>query len=364
MAELHLIEPTLADQTGHCHGYIQSLIEANQIFGLTLHVWLDRRGEHLYSGMPMIHSHGYFSRRLRQVKKWWCLRALIKSQKNIFIPTAGRTDLIYLNNLLNNHSYSGKIFLNFHQFKTTNKKVKLVKRMAVAHPELIIVAPTVGLLDIFKKSGFLRCEHVPCPTYAPRLMQDSKSVQFEKVIFAGAARADKGFPEVVRFIEFMEKRLPSICFEIQISPPHSGRYDKSSEISVSRLKNIGYKNLIVHEKTLELERYQNLFINSICLLIYDADSYRNKFSGVTLDAFYAGCPVISVASTWAGDATERFKAGIAITDRSPESIFNAFTTIRENYHYYCANAKHAGELLRKEHDPQNVLGTIKKYMGE
>ncbi len=361
--ELHLLEPTLADQTGHCHGYVQSLIEANRAQDLALHVWLDRRGRHLYSGLP-IHSHGYFSRRLRQWQKLWCLRSLIKSQQNIFIPTAGRTDLVYLNWLLKGKKYSGKIFLHFHQFKATSKKMALLKRIAAAHPQFIIMTPTEGLSVIFKESGFLNCEWVPCPGYAPRSHPDNKNPQFGKIIFAGAARSDKGFPEVVRFVEYMTQRLPSVRFEIQISPPHSGRYDKASESALSRLKNVTHPNLVLHERTLGRGAYQALFTNAICLLTYDPDSYRHKFSGVALDAFYAGCPVISVVNTWTGETTKRFEAGIALTHRSPENMFIALQTIRKNYAHYQKNAKHASTILQQEHSPQNTLRTIKKYLDQ
>src|SRR3990167_5014664 len=101
MAEVHIVEPTLADQAGHCHGYVQSLVEANSSEDLKLHVWLDRRGDQLYSGLP-IQKHTYFSQRWRQYQKWWCLRSLLRNQKHIFIPTAGRIDLLYLNWLLHN----------------------------------------------------------------------------------------------------------------------------------------------------------------------------------------------------------------------------------------------------------------------
>ncbi|HLB57556.1 MAG TPA: glycosyltransferase [Gammaproteobacteria bacterium] len=361
MAEVHIVEPTLADQAGHCHGYVQSLVEANSSEDLKLHVWLDRRGDQLYSGLP-IQKHTYFSQRWRQYQKWWCLRSLLRDQKHIFIPTAGRIDLLYLNWLLRSEKHTGKIFLHFHQFRVTDEKIKLLKKIAKRHPEFIMMAPTEGLLSLFQACGFSHCEYVPCPSYAPQEESGKNPAQFEKVIFAGAARSDKGFSEVVRFAEYITERSPSISLEFQISPPHSGRYDKASEAALSQLKNLPHPHLVLHEKTLDHAAYQALYVNAIGLLIYDPTSYRHKFSGIALDAFYAGCPVIAMADTWAGDTTKRFEAGIVITERSPEDIFLAMETIRKNYLYYHHNAKEAGRVLQKEHDPRNTWRVIKAYL--
>ena len=363
MAKLHIIEPTLADQAGHCHGYVQGLIEANQQVGYRLHVWLDKRGHHLYANEDC-EVHPYFNRQLRQWQKLFCLRRLFNQQEIMFIPTAQRIDLIYLTWLLRQSSrkYQQKFFLHFHQFKINSKKEALLKKIAQHQENFVILAPTQGLLDIFQQAGFMQGEKVPCPGYSPtRANQSRTEPVFNKVIYAGAARADKGFPELVAFVEYLAAQSVTLPLEIQVSPPFSGRYDEKSQQALKQLKKLSLPSVILHEKTLEKETYQNLFCHAICLLIYDPSSYRDKFSGVTLDAFYAGCPVISVEKTWAGDMTERFQAGVVLANRSAENVWQALQHIRENYLFYTKNAQRAGEVLRREHDPINTLRAIEKY---
>jgi glycosyltransferase involved in cell wall biosynthesis len=364
MAELHIIEPTLADQTGHCHSYVQSLIEANQQLGHELHLWLDQRGTKLCRPQDC-QSHPYFSRRLRKLQKFCCLRRLIRAQKVIFIPTAGRIDFVLLDWLLRKKLQKQRqpIFLHFHQFKISVKKIALLKKIAQQYKNFIILAPTQPLLNVFRENGFTHCELVPCPGYAPQTDTNTHQENyFEKVIYAGAARSDKGFPELVKFVEYLAAQSQTLPLSIQVSPPHSGRYDEKSEKALQRLQQISLPNLTLYQQTLDKTAYQNLFHHAICLLIYDPISYRDKFSGVALDAFYAGCPVIVVSQTWAGEMTQRFQAGIVIADRDAKTIFQAVQKIRENYAFYQQNAKQASVVLQREHDPINTWRVIEKYL--
>src|ERR1700722_8401049 len=150
--ELHIIEPTLADQSGHCHGYVQSLIQASKALSYDLSIWLDQRGHALFQGEGC-HSQPYFRRRWRKLQLYFCLRSLIQGNKTIFIPTAAQIELIYLHRLLKRHPYRGKVFLHFHQFTVTNKKIAVLQKIASQHPEFIILAPTTALLNIFQKAG-------------------------------------------------------------------------------------------------------------------------------------------------------------------------------------------------------------------
>ncbi|WP_267257069.1 glycosyltransferase [Coxiella endosymbiont of Ornithodoros maritimus] len=359
MRELHIIEPTLADQTGHCHAYVHSLIQANAAFKYDLHVWLNRRGCTLYPG-ARVRFRPYFRHRWRKLQKFFCLRSLLCSGKTIFIPTAGRIDLIYLDWLLKEKKYEGKLFLHFHQFKVSEKKMALLKKIAKKNPEFIMMAPTAKLLTIFQESGFQHCELVACPTYGAPLRSLEEN-SFKKVVYAGAARVDKGFPEVVSFLEYLAEKEKSLPIELQISPPFSGRYDEKSKATLLRLANIPLSKLIIHDRALDQADYQRLFIGGIGLLVYDGVSYQDKFSGVTLDALYAGCPIITVNNTWMGEVVERFQAGKVIDYRSPECIYEALCLIRCDYARFQENAKRAGKILSREHDPANTLKIIDKH---
>lgn len=361
MIALHIVEPTLADQAGHCYGYVQSLVRANEAFGFDLHLWLDRRGKGLLEGDACV-IHPHFYRRWRKIQKFFCLRSLLKAKQALFIPTAGRIDLVYLDRLLGAKQYDQAVFLHFHQFKVTPKKRVMLRRIAKRHPEFVIMAPTEKLLSLFRSSGFERCEHVPCPGYEPRSGACEALGRCEKLIYAGAARADKGFSQVVDAVEHLMSQANPLPIELQVSPPASGRYDAASERALLKLRRLSYSSVTLHEQTLNREAYQRLFENAVCLLLYDVDFYRDKFSGVALDAFLAGSPVIAMVGTWAGDTVQKFNAGVALKDRSPQSVCSAVEWILDHCQHCRENAKRAGEALQKLHDPANTLAAIGKYL--
>ncbi|OGO97416.1 MAG: hypothetical protein A3F41_05190 [Coxiella sp. RIFCSPHIGHO2_12_FULL_44_14] len=360
MKTLHIVEPTLADQTGHCYSYVRSLIKANAELRWKLHVWLDRRGKSLFQH-EICDIHPYFYRQWRKFQQWFCLNTLLKSQQPLFIPTAGRADLIYLDRLLSQRSDHAPIFLHFHQWTVTAKKIKLLKKIAARHPTWVIMVPTPALLETFKKAGFARTEYLPCPSYEPP-PSSHRPARWEKLVYAGAARTDKGFPQVVDFVEYLTQQLVQIPIVLQVSPPVSGHRDPASQQALTKVTQLPNRYITLHQHTLDQTAYQQLFTNAICLLLYDHHLYQAKFSGVALDAFYAGCPVIATQGTWAAQRVEQFQAGIVVTALNPEAVYNALQSIRDRYAYYAENAHRAGLTLQKEHDPLHTLQAIQKYL--
>lgn len=387
--DLHLIEPTLHDQTGHGYSYNYSLIHGNAHIPVTiqqplfnLNLWIDQRGKLLFNGLPCT-THPYFSRKFRQLQKLTLYRKLLAQPGIIYVCTAGAVDLAMLHWLHSAKTSRAKVILHFHQFKQTPRKLNLLRKIAKQQDNFIIFAPTTELITIFAEQGFANCKQVPCPTY-PR--EDNATISnetranhydhgnnfsnykninfktFNKVLYAGAARADKGFPLVVDFIQYLRKIGNYLPFELQISAPNSGRYDATTNEALRKLLALPTENLTVHKHTLERTAYQNLFTNAVCLLPYVQQSYHNKFSGIALDAFYAGCPIITTKHTWMGNTTERFNAGITIDKITPEQLLLALKVIAENYHQFTENARRAAQILSKEHNPLNTLYSIAEQL--
>ena len=353
MRNLHLIEPTLFDQTGHGFSYNSSIIKANNSW-FNMHIWLDKRGSKLFADLDCI-SHPYFYRRLRRLQKIVLYYKLLTTDSVVFICTTELTDLIIINWLYKILSVKAKVFLHFHQFNIKKKKLNILQKIAKTNPDFYIFTTTAKLTAVFQAQGFKKCRTIHCPSFIRNDITVNATKKFEKVIYAGAARKDKGFAAVVDFVGYIKKIEEDLPFAIQISPPNSGRYDQISQIAIQKLETLPQDNLTLYKTTLEQTKYQALFVNAICLMIYDSDSYYNKFSGVLLDAFYAGCPIVTTPGSYMEDVINRFKAGIIITDRNPETILNAINTIKNNYIFYSNNVNHAATILAKEHDPKNTL---------
>ena len=75
-----------------------------------------------------------------------------------------------------------------------------------------------------------------------------------------------------------------------------------------------YPPLTLIRETPSPEEYAANFPGSICLQPYDRAEFRDRVSGVTLDALAHGCPVVATAGTWSAAMIEPFGAGIALAD--------------------------------------------------
>lgn len=354
---INLIEPTLYDQTGHSYGYVLSLINANSNFNLDLHIWLDRRGKNLLVNTPCT-ANAYFFRPLRQLQKIFLYLKLLRRTETIFISTTELWDFKILAFYCKYITVKAKIILHFHQFKQTNSKITALKKLVQAAKDFTIITPTDRLTNIFIASGFNNCKTVACPTFsAPRDVHNN-TAQFSKILYAGAARRDKGFPVVINLLQHFRAQQNNTIFEIQVSAPNSQRYDEATQQALQLLQSIPSNNLILHTATLDQSQYLDLFNDSICLLLYDKNDYSDKFSGVALDAFYAGCPIITVKNTWMGDTAEKYQAGIALEDCSNIAIQQAIETIISNYAQFNDNAKQAAVALSTKHDPSNTLAAL------
>ncbi len=359
MSVINIIEPSLRDQAGHCYGYVDSLLHACDQLALPVKIWADHKAKPLFSDEVL---RPYFHYRLRKWQTYFLYKRLLRQQAIIFIPTASGMDLFLLDKALRKNSSEQKIFLHFHQFRQTPKKLAMLKKMAEQYPEWVVMTPTERLREVFHRAGFIHCEYVPCPTYAAFPSPTNAVFDEIKILYVGAARADKGFPQVVNFVEYCAKQGAKFPISIQVSPPHSGSFDKATKAAVNRLTRCAYAHLTLQGKTLDQKEYLQQFFGGICLLIYDPLSYRDKFSGVTLDALYSGCPVITVPDTWMGQTVTRFQAGLTVADREPQTIYQAVMTIMKDYAFYHRNAMNAGIELERAHRPEVTLEVIQSYL--
>ncbi|HQT98732.1 MAG TPA: hypothetical protein PK416_12800, partial [Thermodesulfobacteriota bacterium] len=69
-----------------------------------------------------------------------------------------------------------------------------------------------------------------------------------------------------------------------------------------------------------------MFDGAIVLQPYAREDFEDRVSGVTLDAFSAGAPVIATSGTWMARAADRFGAGAAVPDLSPLALLSAVET--------------------------------------
>lgn len=358
MGRIDIVEPTLSSEAGHCHSFVESVCSARREGedGITLYAASRAR-------LPRIEAMGVrvvpcFHRRIRRPEAFLLYRKLLRERGRIFVPTAGRADLTMLSLAAGQSIPSGKAFLYFHWVKPDPSKSAFFRTASRRQPDLTIMGPTETVVGIFRESGFRDVRVVPYPGSAASTETAGAKGVFRHVLYAGAARMDKGFPAVVDFVRFLEDSGTGIPVAVQASPDHYGKFDEGIPAELDRLGKSSSARLTILPETLEAREYRAMFDGAIVLQPYSGDDFADRVSGVTLDALEAGAPVIATAGTWMARMAGRFGAGVALEDPSPDSILSAVEAVRAEYPRFRRNALAAGSALRKEHDARQLLDIL------
>jgi hypothetical protein len=163
------------------------------------------------------------------------------------------------------------------------------------------------------------------------------------LLSAGAARADKGFTQVVDLVQYMGEVASSLPIVVQASGDHYGRYDERTLSDLARLQSSRYPHLTVLTDTLDARQYQDLFTGAICLQPYVRAEYADKMSSVTFDALRNGAPIVTVAGTTMAAIAEHSGAGQVVEEPTAQALLQACQAVVQQYPQYAERARRAGE---------------------
>ncbi len=333
MHAIQVVEPTLEGYSGHCHALVSSFVRAAAPAAIDL--WSGKGAEGLAFG-PGVTIHPFFRRRIRLPQSLYLLRRLVRGPGRIVITTARTSDLALLDVAARGHIGPDRVFLYFHWIRPTSRKLRLLQRFAARQPEVVILGTTDSVVEVFRGCGFAHV--LPLPYPAPPPPDAAGVVPFRQLLYAGAARQDKGFRIVVDLVQLLAARNEVIPIAVQTTADHYGKYDAATRADIARLEATHYPSLTLIRDTPSPEAYAANFPGSICLQPYDRADFRDRVSGVTLDALAHGCPIVATAGTWSAALIEPFGAGIALANPDAESLYVAATTLRADYARYKAAA--------------------------
>lgn len=335
---LHVVEPTLEDYSGHCHSLVSSLLRA--LHGHAIELWKGEAPENDaarpmgFGGDVTVHSH--FRRRERLQQMLRLLHRLLRTPARVVLTTARTRDLVLIALAAPGRLPADRVFLYFHWLRDTPSKRRLFRLIAARQPDLVIFCTTERLVEVFRGCGFRHVAVLPYP--APDTSREGRPVPFRRLLYAGAARRDKGFGIVVDLVQRLASMGADIPIAVQITPDHYGKYDDPTRADIARLEATHYGPLTLITETPSPEEYMANFPGSICLQPYDAVEFADRVSGVTLDALAQGCPIAVTAGTWSARLIEPFEAGIALASPDAESVHAAVLALRADYPRYRANA--------------------------
>jgi len=355
-APIHVVEPTLADATGHCTSFVAAVCGSGpeQRFEL----WADRQAEPaLFAELPQIELHPHLQRRLRRPQAWLLYRRLLEQPGKVFLPTAGATDITLLCAAAKAPLRPGKAACFVHWIRPTASRQRRLAAAARRQPDLGVLGPTEEIVDFLRTAGFRRAAYVPYPI-SPCARPNAEPSGFGHVLFAGAARMDKGFDRVVDLIEVLAERGESLPVHLQTSARHYGKRDPEIARQLARLARLRYPSLHEHSDTLDESAYFAQFQGAICLQPYVKDEFAHRVSAVTVDALGCGAPVVTTAGTWMGRNVERLGAGLAVPDPTGPTLHQALRQLIDDYPRYSVAARLAARTIHAEHAPRHLLEAV------
>lgn len=351
---INYIDPELSDETGCCHSLLTSIASCDEKTKLA--VWADRNARRL--NLPSnVDVKPLFFRRLRKLQLFFLYRKLLGSDEMIFINLAGRLDLALLDLASKSQIKAGKVFMYFHWYRDTVKKRRYLARMSKKQPNLVIMGSTESTVRPFADSGFSFVRVVPYPIALNTNLRRA-GAEFSHLLFAGAARRDKGFDHIVRFIEHLAGTKATIPFVLQSSPKSYGKVEDEIISDLKRLDSLEYSGLKKIGSTLDENQYRDIFKGSICIQLYNRSDFADRVSGVTLDAMNSGSPIVAFKGTWMAKFIDTFDVGVAVDDADPETVLAAVQKIIAGYSYYSSNSVKAGDALSAENSASHLVSIL------
>lgn len=348
----NIIEPTLNSYTGHCYNLVAAIAQTAP--AEHIRIWAGKESGKFWKSRGEIKP--YFSRFLRKIQSYFLYKRLLGESGKILLSTAGTTDLVLLNWVAKGQIPPNKVYLYVHWLGTKASKVEKLSAIARCQPHLEILCTTKTTTAFFAEMGFL------ATTVAyPHVIQAPLSQllpSFQHLLFAGAARLDKGFDRIADLVEDLVQSKASWPFWIQTSATHQARHSADILFHIERLKRTNYPNLNLLSETLSPQDYRSLFVGGISIQPYAEADFQDRVSGVTLDALTAGCPVVVTANTWLGRVVLEHNAGVATSDLSPRGLRQAISEIVRDYSAYSRRAFQAGQILQNVHSTAAMMQVI------
>lgn len=354
---IHIVEPRLVDDVGHCLSLVRALAAAASAAGAgeRLTIWGGVGAAKFWRGPGELRP--VFDRRWRRIQALRLLRRLLREPGRILIATAGTTDLVLAEIAAAGRTIAPhRLHLFVHWVGAKANKTRLLEAIARRQPNLRIFGPTPAVVDLFARCGF-RASLVPYPVEAAA-DAPGQAEPFRHLLVAGGARMDKGLDRIVALVDEMTAKGMRLPITIQTSAEAQHARDAEVAALLDRLRHSKHPALAVRAEALAPDAYRALFRGAIVIQPYRAADFADRVSGVTLDALGAGAPVVATAGTWMARLIDAHGAGIAAADLGAEGLLAAIETVHADYAAFAARARLASQQLREAHSARALIDAL------
>lgn len=377
-----LVEPYLQSRTGHYYNTVSQVEAGFRELGHEVDIFIPRHSEIAdlgqkaipYSltgvrGMPILPKIAWNLRYIHGLTGF--LQSYISDYDLCLVTTSDNWETLYAASRVRSHT---PIYLYLHALVISYAKARFLRPLVdlnfnrTTNP-IIFLHPTSLGRNLFQRkitsaNVDLICD-VPLPM-APLSEEKLKTISKSEapseetdfiISYMGDVRLEKGFPAVVRLVSECNE---SYKFTIQCIPPASG-YEPGALGWVDCLKAISKRqsNVTLIERPLSSDEFsKQISMSSIVLCLYEPQWYSNRMSGVLLETFPHGKPVIVVRGSSLADQVERHGGGVIVDDVEPETVIRAIDTIRMDYKKFSDEALAAGDELRRFNTGANLARII------
>lgn len=287
-----------------------------------------------YYKLPFITTKGDF----QSDNKWIIFKTKVKSAVNVIVSLFNKSDY-YVFQDGNRNIVAIILFI----FSFLKRKVVFIRYTPCSKFEykMIKILPNkicyvITSLEETKKS--YPVDSIIVPDYFPtKEIKNEKNILYDFVVL-GTIVEGKDYEDVVKTISRTKYKLLIAGFF-------------SDKNRLKKLNNIKSDNIIIIDKYLDQKEYDT-YLNSsrYVVLPYKKELYTNKSSGVTLEALYAGKPVIAVNNK-GYEWIEKYKVGILYNFSMSEIIEKfederLFNSMQENILQFIETMKSKKECLK------------------
>jgi glycosyltransferase involved in cell wall biosynthesis len=355
---VEVVEPTLVSDAGHCAAIFGSLFRAAP--DLPYRLWIDRRAHAPSVIATGVETVRHFVRPLRRLQALLLYRRLLRGPGPLYVPTATWSDLRSIDLLARSPLPPDHVFLYFHKLRLSAGRREALRALARRQPHLHLLGASAEIADRLRDAGFRQVDAVIPVNAEVGAVQPGEV--FRHVLFAGAARADKGFTHVVDWVEHLSGCGDALPVLVQTTGDHYGRHDDRTATDLVRLRAIDAAWLQTLDQTPDRLAYANLFPGSICLQPYDRREYADKTSSVTFDALMAGAPIVTLSGTPMARIVEESGAGRVVEDALPQTLQGAIEAIHADYAGYARRALAAGRRFDPRQAWQPLVDGLRRAL--
>jgi glycosyltransferase involved in cell wall biosynthesis len=217
-----------------------------------------------------------------------------------------------------------------------------------------LATDSARLADEYRDLSGMELTVFPSPRIWPAIIRRFRASCDDPVTISslGPARHEKGTDVLIEGIREHAKRYPNDCVRYLIQwGKRVTRSDGSKLEPPNDLKNV----TCLHDALTSAD-YEKYFEQTDCMILpYRRESYFARISGLGLEAFTAGIPVIYTRDSWMEDSAKVYGAGIGLKQLDAAEIAEAIHAMASNIDEYRRAAAANAPKARECHSPETFM---------